>query len=230
MLDVTETKEKFAEFILPRDYVSFSPLTAEILLNGNQRGMAIDRTFLTGLQRYLQTQFQDRYTRILYEVGFAWGGQAYAQIEAMALTVFPEVRNIKELNMNRFHQLFTNHLSSMGWGNFELKRRDNFLFVDLYDSLYVDVLKNEPIWGGTGKPYTVCHLYAGFFAGIFSRISNMDLACLEITCMIDGYENCSFLLDNADTVRKIGARVQSGLAPLEAFQKAKREIEEQYVD
>lgn len=123
--------------------------------------------------------------------------------------------------MPQFHRLFTNHLAAMGWGNFELKRRDDFLFVDLYDSFVVESLKSNE-----KTATTVCDLYAGFLAGIFSRISNMQLACLEITCMIEGYEFCSFLLDNEETIGQLKETISHGMTPLEAFQKLKKEIGE----
>jgi predicted hydrocarbon binding protein len=215
--------EKFSEFILPENYVQFSPLNSEIAVHDSLRGIAFDKGFLQGLLSFVTVQNPKKSGAILYRIGYQWGQEVYVKIEDLALLTFPEVRSIKDLSMNQFHQLFTNYLAALGWGNFELKRRDDFLFVDLYNSIMVDAVKT----GNKAAPVdTACELYAGFFAGIFGRISNMELACVEITCKTEGYEWCSFLLDNEDTVNMIHKHIRQNFSPLEAFQKVKKEIEE----
>lgn len=216
-----ERPEKFADVVLPEHYIKHSPVTAEIIMDEQHRVMALDTVFLSALHRFIQDTYGERAPAVLYQTGFYWGGQAYQSIEKLALSVYADVKTIKELSMPQFHRLFTNHLAAMGWGNFELKRRDDFLFVDLYDSLVVDALKTLE-----KNAATVCDLYAGFFAGIFSKISNMPLACLEITCMIEGYEFCSFLLDNEETIGQLKEYTGRGMTPLESFQKLKKEIGE----
>jgi predicted hydrocarbon binding protein len=223
---MTETKTKFSEFVLPENYIEFSPVTAEIFVNRSRRGWALDGDFMGSIHRYLNKHYGKDHDRILYETGFQWGDRAYQQIESLALSLYPDVKSIKALTMNQFHRLFTNHMAATGWGNFELKRRDDFLFVDLFNSLYVDMLKaaNSDDAAASGG-HTVCFLYSGFFAGLFSRISHMPLACVEITCQMDGYENCSFLLDNADTIASVNTFIASSLSPLEAFEKIKKQFE-----
>ncbi len=215
--------EKFAEHILPDNYVQFSPLTAEITVDGETRAVAIDRGFLNGALEFVQERFPDRHREIWYRIGFSWGEEIYTKVEKLALKLFPETRSIKDLSMSQFHRIFTNHLAALGWGNFELKRRDDFLFVDLYNSILTDSDKTAKT--GTSSD-TGCDLYAGFFAGIFSRISKMPLACVEITCRTEGYEWCSFLLDNEETIGLVKNYIGQNYSPLEAFQKVKREIEE----
>jgi predicted hydrocarbon binding protein len=222
----TKTPDKFSEFVLPDNYIEFSPITAEIFVNRSRRGWALDPDFIISIHHYLANHFGIDHNRILYETGFQWGDRAYQQIESLALSLYPDVKSIKALSMDQFHRLFTNHMAATGWGNFELKRRDDFLFVDLYRSLYVDMLKAaKPAETDESGPRTVCYLYSGFFAGLFSRISQMPLACVEITCEMDGYENCSFLLDNADTIASVNAYIADAVSPLDAFQKVKKQFE-----
>ena len=223
MPDTPAAVEKFSEFILPENYVQFSPLTSEIAVHGSLRGIAFDKGFLRGLTSFVRAHYPKKSNEILYRIGYQWGQEVYVKIEDLALLIFPEIRSIKDLSMNQFHQLFTNHLAALGWGNFELKRRDDFLFVDLYNSIIVDAVKTG---NKTVHADTACNLYAGFFAGIFGRISNMELACVEITCKTEGYEWCSFLLDNEETINIIHRHIRQNFSPLEAFQKVKKEIEE----
>jgi predicted hydrocarbon binding protein len=223
MSDTTVSKEKFAEHILPDNYVQFSPLIPEITVNRQTKAMAIDQSFLEGCLNFVNARFPDKTKEVLYDIGYAWGEELYSKVERFALSLFPETRSIKDLSMNQFHQIFTNHLAALGWGNFELKRRDDFLFVDLYNSIFADGIRRGR---NENEVETGCDLYAGFFAGIFSRISNMKLACVELTCRLDGYEWCSFLLDNEDTIGAVNAYIRQKFSPLEAFQKVKTEIEE----
>lgn len=220
MPDTPASAEKFSEFILPENYVQFSPLNSEIAVHDSLRGVAFDKAFLQGLSSFVSAKSPKKPGDILYSIGYQWGQEVYVKIESLAMLIFPEIRSIKDLSMNQFHQLFTNHLAALGWGNFELKRRDDFLFVDLYNSIMVDTVK------AGNKAHTACELYAGFFAGIFGRISNMELACVEITCKTEGYEWCSFLLDNEETIQMIHKHIRQNFSPLEAFQKVKKEIEE----
>jgi len=209
--------ETFSEVILPDNYIRHSPVTGELFVNQTHRAMTLDVHFINSLHLYIREKYKSDPSRILYNLGYHWGNSAYQNIEDLALEIFKDVKSIRELAMPRFHRLFTNHLAALGWGNFELKRRDDFLFVDLYNSLVVDALAS------TDK-HSACDLYAGFFAGIFSRISNMSLACIEITCKSDGYENCSFLLDSQETIAEVYEYVKQKLTPLEAFDKLKREV------
>ncbi len=223
---MTKAPERFSEYVLPGNYIQFSPVTAEIFVNGTQRGWALDANFLRSLHGYLRKYFAKDREVILYRAGFEWGERAYQRIETLALSLYPGAKNIKELSMDQFHRLFTNHIAATGWGNFELKRRDDFLFVDLFNSLYADMLKaSKSANGEAAHDHTACHLYAGFFAGLFGRISNMPLACIEITCQTDGYENCSFLLDSPDTIASVEKHIHKPMAPLEAFQTVKKEFE-----
>ncbi|MCK6542913.1 hypothetical protein L6Q79_09545 [bacterium] len=210
------------EFALPENYTAFSPVSAEIFVQNTNRSFAVDTVFLKALQQSFARLYAAHDQDALYRTGVQWGNSVYAKIETLALTMHPDAKSIREIPMPDFHRLFTNHLAALGWGNFELKRRDDFLFVDLYHSLWVEMLQSQT---HDSKPHTSCALYAGFFAGIFSRISNMPLACIEITCKNEGYEHCSFLLDNEETIAMVKARISGKTTPLDAFEKVKKEFE-----
>lgn len=216
------SKSPFREFVLPDHYVQFSPVSAETVLHQHGRLLGLDINFLKSLTGHLGKKFGPKSEQALYDIGYQWGLAIYQDIEKLALGLHPGVQSIKDLNMNQFHRMFTNHLAAIGWGNFELKRRDDFLFVDLHESIFVAMQKALDEKPGA---HTICPMYAGFFAGIFSRISNMDLACIEITCACDGYEHCSFVLDNRDTILAIKSRIKNNVTPLAAFEQVKREYQ-----
>lgn len=218
---VPQKDDKFSEFILPDQYIVYSPVNADITGFSGERLIAFDRLWMKSVYSVIEKNYPEKAKSIWHKAGLEWGQTAYSIIENLSKTVFPNITNIQDLGMEQFETLFTNHIASNGWGNFELKRRDQFLFVDLYDSLIVDIMKdNEP----AGATSPVCHIYAGFFAGIFSMLSKMELGCVEITCQANGYEHCSFLLDNPDTVAQVEQRIQAGMTPLDAFEKVKKDF------
>lgn len=224
MIQATVQKEdKFSEFILPESYLRFSPVTAEIHGYSDQRWVVFDRRWFQSVIQLIRERFPQHYPKVFEEIGRRWGIHTYRMLENLAQEVFPEINQVQDLGMDAFQNLFTNHLAITGWGNFELKRRDPFLFVDLYESLIVDLMRDDGI---LSKPYphTVCHFYAGFFSGIFSSLSNMELRCLEITCLLNGYEHCSFLLDNSEPIAQVEQKIATGLSPLDALDKVKSEI------
>jgi predicted hydrocarbon binding protein len=224
-LEMSQNDKATQAFILPQEYIHFSPVNAEIWQNNTRRTIALDINFLSLLDEQIREQDGENYLDILYQIGEQWGQNAYSYVESLIHLVYPDYNSINELSMDQFHAVFTNHLAAMGWGNFELKRRDDLLFVDLFNSLYVDVVQN-PSAGKMQTGGTVCQLYGGFFSGIFTKLSNMELSCMEITCRNEGYEHCSFLLDNIETINQLNTYIYNGLKPLEAYEKLKKDIDE----
>ncbi len=202
--------------LLPDQYIKFSPVTAEIFLNQSSRIFAVDACFLRTLSTHVTGVWKQDSADVLYRMGYLWGHQAFMYLESLVRTVFPQTPNLRDLSMADFQRLFTEHLSALGWGHFELAKRDDFLFVDLHSSATAEVLPKE-------RP-TSCELYAGFFAGIFGRISEMELGCCEITCQHDGYNNCSFLLDTTETLSRLTSLRAKTLSPLDAFRAFQTEV------
>ncbi len=220
---VPQKEEKFTDLILPESYIQYSPVNADITGFSGSRLIIFDRQWLRSTDAVIRQRYPREADSIWHMTGLEWGRHSYGLIEKLAKIVFPNLTHIQDLGMEQFQNLFTNHMAMYGWGNFELKRRDQFLFVDLYDSLAVDCLKDHAsVIQATQK--TLCFLYAGFFAGIFSSLSKMDLGCIEITCQVCGYEHCSFLLDNQDTIAMVERSVQKGLSPLDSFELLKKEL------
>ncbi|MCB0834322.1 MAG: hypothetical protein KDC45_12725 [Bacteroidetes bacterium] len=194
--------------------LSFAPVSAEIRTPGGDRVMAVDSDFLVGLTR-------PGGAVVPYELGYDWGREMYELLERESLKSFPNINTMRDLAMPDFQKLFSEHLSMLGWGTFELKKRDEFLFVDVHHSPLSDAVSAAP---KKDMPSTSCDFYAGFLASIFSAVSGMNLASIEITCSCENYDWCSFLLDNETVVQQVRNLIGTNYQPLEAFQKIKAEM------
>lgn len=83
----------------------------------------------------------------------------------------------------------TDTSSFAGWGRYEVRS------VDLEESRGVIVLENSAVaelYGPSKRP--VCHLLAGWIAGIATHLSGKEVLCEEIACKAQGRERCEFEL------------------------------------
>jgi len=83
-------------------------------------------------------------------------------------------------------------LALLGWGRFHVAR------VDAGEPRYTFLLENSPIatfYGPSRKP--VCHLFAGWLAGIAREVLGQSLLCEETGCKAQGRPRCEFDLRSA---------------------------------
>ncbi len=83
----------------------------------------------------------------------------------------------------------TDALALMGYGRFEVR------LFDREEDRFVVALANSPFaeaYGASTKP--VCHLVAGFLAGIGKRLLSQELLCEETACKAQGKDRCEFEL------------------------------------
>lgn len=77
-----------------------------------------------------------------------------------------------------------------GWGRYDV------LAYDRRSGVIRVALKNSPIaeaYGPSSRP--VCHLIAGWLAGVGRRLIGRDLLCEEIVCKAQGRARCEFELN-----------------------------------
>ena len=80
-------------------------------------------------------------------------------------------------------------LAVLGWGRFEVT------MADPKGRRYLLTLDNSPIaeaYGSSAKP--VCHLLAGWLAGIAQSVLGQSLFCEETVCRAQGKAHCEFEL------------------------------------
>jgi len=165
-----------------------------IITDWNQaRNMFVTEDFIIGLIEGLQEEVGDASSVIMYDIGYQWGIKDCSFFQQW----FEKEYNQKIANMNLKFVLeaWWWPFISQGWGNWDVDfsdQQNGFLFVNIFDSAVARTL------GDVGKP--VCHIYAGLFAGFFSRLLKKSLGCIEIQCYAMGETYCKFLLGKQDRI------------------------------
>jgi predicted hydrocarbon binding protein len=149
--------------------------------------MLVPEDFLVGYQLALEEEVGEAAAEIMYRCGFEWGrldivgfGKRFAEEFGMPMAAAQSGMAL---------ETWWWPLQAAGWGSWSYdmtQLKDGLIFVDLYDSAVAKSI------GNIGK--VVCHYYAGMFAAVFSQMSGIELAGLEIQCYSMGEDFCKFLI------------------------------------
>lgn len=152
---------------------------------------------------------------MMYQIGLEWGTRQYDHTERFILEYFPSYGSIQDMPLSLFVDLCNRLLVTSGWGTITLKEHFGWAFVDLTSTCCCSLVGME------GNP--VCYLYAGFFAGLFSRAAGQELGCVEVSCSSFGDESCRFLLDSPEVTEVVSDWIQSGM-PTELVMRNMRDL------
>ena len=189
--------------ILSDDFLEFKPVNATIRFANQNRGLALDESFVETLIACVNGE--DR-TGQLYELGHLWGESLWSKVTELALRTF-NIDDIDSLEINRFQSLFADFVGRMGWGRMILRRRDDCLFVDL--SHYLSPLVAQPDQRSRD-------FYAGFISGIYSQMSGLQLAAVCTGQDARG-KSVTYLLDNEETIAAFEQHLGEGRSPADAL-------------
>ncbi|MBX7220759.1 MAG: hypothetical protein K1Y36_12490 [Blastocatellia bacterium] len=186
-------------------FLTQTPLSIEHLKRDQERGMLHDhrheRVFLMTEDpvRALHTAFRDQWgpkaAEMLYSFGRSWGEQLFSPIAARIEMRRPGIRSIAELSVRDFVKTCDEIWAERGWGHVELVQAHGQIFINLYNSPIAQML------GETQEPAD--HVFAGIFAGIFSRLSGTHLECIELFCLAHGASSCRFLQGGAPMIESV---------------------------
>lgn len=194
---------------LLENYVSVTD--GQIQLDGDQRAMLLSESALYGLFNAVTTYCEKDAGEVVYDIGANYGRNFFRNLERFALSTFPDVTNLRDLDMKRFQAFFASMVAIIGMGRFELRKESDFLFIDLENRLFSDIADETA--------QQVFRFYSGFFSGIFEKISGVRLACIEFE--LDNFDRrqCTFLLDNFETIDSVRFWMDSGMSPKNALNK-----------
>jgi uncharacterized protein len=174
-------------YYAPDQFFETHPGSGVIHTIYGQRVQYVGLAFLESLVKSLQTVPGVDTARPLYRFGCDFGRQ---EMEAFV----PRLEREFDVPFDKMHlgvmlETWWWPYRTKGWGDcrFDFQQTGNgLIFVDLFDSAVVAAL------GPTG--HCVCHLYAGLFAALFSRVANRELAAIEQQCASAGATHCRFLI------------------------------------
>lgn len=127
-------------------------------------------------------------------VGASTKGFMYLAGENSAETGFDVtaslIRGFKEEGMTlESFKWLTDAMALLGWGRFEVR------LFDRNEGRFAITLMNSPFAEAYGpSPKPVCHIIAGFLAGVGRRLLARELLCEETACKAQGKPRCEFEL------------------------------------
>lgn len=160
------------------------------------------------LRGALERQLGVQAATLLQEAGFASGEAMYQAFEHWVAEHFGGI-DPQELDAAFLGEALSGFFETQGWGSLTLDRPGPSV-------LQLDA----PAWAesspGAGQ-YPSCHVSAGVFADLFSRLTGGQFAAMEVECRSRGDSRCRFLLASPETLTQIYERMTHGLAYQQAL-------------
>jgi uncharacterized protein len=174
-------------YYAPDQFFEKQPGSAIIQTIYGQRVLRASTLFIESLARSLESVPGVDAGRALYQIGFQFGQQ---EMDSFV----PRVEREFDVPFDKMHlgvllETWWWPFRAKGWGDWRCDLQQvssGLIVVDVFDSIIPAAL------GQTGK--CSCHLYAGMFAALFSRIAGRELACVELQCACAGAKHCQFLI------------------------------------
>ncbi len=175
-LDVNQARDLLAKFMAP------NPRAGALTLF-DQRYVFTRPETVVNIQKQLERTVGQSTKGILYLAGEKSAQEGLHFVES--LTEGLDAKGMSAEAMKRMVDV----MALLGWGRFEITR------LDVEARRYRLTLLNSPIadvYGPSKKP--VCHLLAGFLAGIGVDLLGQQLLCEEVSCKAQGRPRCEFRL------------------------------------
>jgi predicted hydrocarbon binding protein len=174
-------------YYAPDQFFQKQPGSGVIETIYGQRVLRVSTLFIQSLMQSLQALQGVDPGQTLYRIGFQFGQQ---EIDAFV----PRLEREFEVPFEKMHlgvllETWWWPFRSKGWGDWRCdfqQAASGLIVVDVFDSIIPAAL------GRTGK--CICHLYAGMYAAVFTRIASRELGCVEVQCASAGAPHCQFLI------------------------------------
>lgn len=158
----------------------------------------VDPSFLGALESALAPFITDRAEQEFYRIGKNWGEEFYAALERRIAETKPEmIAKPQDYLKEEFVEHLNSYFSYTGMGQFRITEGNRFYVVDLKNAMD----------RGFEHAQFFCRVFAGFFAGLFSRIAEKDLACIQLS---ESKEHHRFALSSDRTIQEIRERLAQG--------------------
>lgn len=168
------------------------------------RVVLLDRNLMIALEEAFDEGSESVLADVLFESGYSWGQSYFEQISRKLSHRFPENRNVQSVSKEVFLKELSHDLIRMGVGRFDIREGNRAFFITLENSAF-DQLSFRSVDRN-------CFLPSGFFAGLFSNVSQKQLSCVEISCSASDDEICAFALSTAKITGEIKTWLSEGLS------------------
>ncbi len=198
----------------------FYDLKAGTVINYNgSRIIYLSSDIIRGIYEALYIEAGDAWKLILSNCGYRWGKQLYEGFnKELQLTNQTALENF---TVSDFVEFVEQYFNMHGWGKVKIHLEDastyGIIRVSMTHSLFVDTLSH--------LRDRVDFMIAGMLRGLFEKISNHTLDCLEIKCSARGAApSCEFVITGQQRIRLLEPLVENDDPPLEKLLAQLREL------
>jgi predicted hydrocarbon binding protein len=174
-----------------------------------QPGLRLSRRVIHQLRASLERDAGIQAATHLQEAGFAGGEELYG-VFAEWLKTERDVDPPGELDMQFLGEALSDFFAAQGWGRLSaMPLGDAVLALDSED--WAEAL-DQP----EGQ-YPSCHLSCGLLADFLGRVSQGQVAVMEVECRSRGDKKCRFLAGAPETLGVLYERMAAGSGYVEAI-------------
>ncbi len=185
------------------DRLTYDTESGVILDDQRERVIWVPEDLVQSIHAVIRRRMPDVAAQTLYRFGRLWGERFFVQVtDRIAATA--SKTGTSDLSSRAFFSRCDEVWGEWGWGHFEVVELGAATLINLY---------NSPIALSLGNSSeAVDDLFAGMFAGLFSKRSGATAESVEIACLAKGAPYCRFIVGDEAIVRKVYAWAAYGTA------------------
>lgn len=190
-----------------REWATADPETGTVTtLNGNPLAIT-GSDFILAVLQAAETLGDQGPGGWLYEVGVGWGQRHCLDLERVIQTDRGHPVQISAMALPIFISRLNQSLGELGWGKVEVVEEEGHAFA---------IVQASPVAAAVKQAHhPICHLYAGFLAGVFGQAAQIDLACIEIGCQASGLDQCRFFIGSQIKIDLVASWLKTGKTMVE---------------
>ncbi|MBI4747294.1 MAG: hypothetical protein HY774_02320 [Acidobacteria bacterium] len=190
-----------------REWITLDPETDGMTsINGDPLAIA-GSDFMLALLQASETLGDQVPGGWLYEVGVDWGQRHCLELERVVQVDRGHPVQVSAMALPIFISRLNQSLAELGLGKVEVIEEQGHAFV---------VVQSSPVAVAVKEAHhPICHLYAGFLAGVFGQAAQIDLACIEIGCQAVGEGQCRFFIGSQIKIDLVASWLKSGKTMVE---------------
>jgi uncharacterized protein len=203
-------------FFAYRDYLSWDMKAGVLHTRDKVRVMGFPVCMLVGILEGLEEECGQAWSVVLYSCGKWWGKRQMQRFQKALHKHFGQ--SLEELPTAQVHAALAEAFATEGWGrvSLDIKYADKgVLRVGVKGSPFVEAFQSSKL---ETKNTAVDYLFAGALAGMFSYMTNADIAVTEVACTNQGAEKCEFVVGLSDKLNPVAGWLKQGMPADEIFE------------
>ncbi|MEY3220279.1 MAG: hypothetical protein RIT27_1636 [Pseudomonadota bacterium] len=212
-------EEKIFERLFGESGYFYDLKAGTVVSHNGVRIIYLSSDIIRGIYEALYLEAGDAWKLILSNCGYRWGKQLYDGFnKELQMT---HQKTLENFTINAFVEFIEHYFNLHGWGKIKVNLDDatncGIIRVTMTHSLFVDTLNH--------LRDRVDFMIAGMLRGLFEKISEQNLDCLEIKCSAKGAApSCEFVITGQRRIRLLESLIENDDPPLEKLLAQLREF------